>query len=95
MLDTAQNASNGNPWWAARIDELAEELGRLRCLTRNTPLEYRVERICARTWDLVNQFRLTAADRVEAGMPVEQALAETDRETRQMCRLLGLEERAP
>ena len=73
-----------------RVEQHARNLGRLRRGTRETIFEWEVERLCHETWFMLCQFRPTAADRVRQGMSVDAALAETDRETREMNRLLGL-----
>ncbi len=88
---TETNHRPDDLWWAARIEELADDLGRLHRLTRDTMFCYRVDRICCNVWTLLNQSRLTAADRVREGMDVDLALEAADYETRAMDWLLGLD----
>ena len=65
-------------------------LNALRLLTKETQFEYRTERICQRTFTILASLRETAGDRVRNGMDVEQALKETDAETRRLNAMLRL-----
>jgi hypothetical protein len=77
-------------WLRARLEETAEDLGRIRrCTNADTHLAWRLERLAGRVWWLVASFTPTAADLVREGCEVEEALRLASQETRRLGRLLG------
>ena len=77
-----------------RLETLVDEVGRLRRVLHLGPAE-RVPDLLDRLTDHVEGLRVmltpTAAERVQAGLPVERALAEVDAEANAVRRRLGLE----
>ncbi len=78
-------------WLRARLEETAEDLGRIRRSATDTAFAWRLERLAGRVWCLLASCQPTAADLVREGHQVDEALRLADRETRRMERLLGEE----
>ena len=79
-----------------RLERLADDVGRLRrhlaALVDNyddTLTAHRVERVARHVEVLHASDRPTAADRHRAGTPLDEALAEVDREAATLRRRLG------
>jgi hypothetical protein len=79
-------------WLRARLEETAEDLGRIRrCTNADTHLAWRLERLAGRVWWLLAALRPTAADLVRDGCEVDEALRLADQETVRMHWTLGTE----
>jgi hypothetical protein len=77
-------------WLRARLEEVAEDLGRIRrCTNGDTHLAWRLERLAGDVWWLVAAFLPTAADLIKDGHTVDEALRLADQDTRRLSRMLG------
>ena len=79
-----------NPQQVERIERMARDVGAIRWRTEDEQIRWTAKRLSQGMWWLLAWTRPTAGELVARGWTVEDALAEIDRETERMNRIVGL-----